>query len=120
MDLIEAEAYARLDNMTEAEISLNIVRNKKSGDDVLGYGLAAGFDDTYSSGGDKAALLEEIYMNRRMEMFLSGTALEDSRRFDRQNPPTEIDYTTERNRNFYPYPASERAGNPETPSDPQI
>ncbi len=120
MDLIEAEAYARMDKLTEAENALNRVRNKKTSDDVLGYGLAAGFDDTYTANGDKTALLNEIYKNRRMETYLSGMSLEDSRRFNRPDPPAEINYTTERNRNFYPYPASERARNANTPQDPNI
>lgn len=120
MDLILAEAYARLDNFTEAEKALNIVRNKKAADDVLGYGLAAGFDDTFSASGDKTILLDEIFINRRMETYLSGMSLEDSRRFNRPDPPLNRDVTTERNRNFYPYPASERARNINTPADPQI
>lgn len=120
MDLIKAEAYARMDNFTEAENALNVVRKKKADNDPLGYGLAAGFDDDYSAGGDKTALLNEIYKNRRMELYLSGVSLEDSRRFNRPEPPAGIDYTTERNRNFYPYPASERARNSNTPADPSI
>ncbi len=120
MDLIVAEAYARLDKITEAETALNLVRNKKAADDPLGFGLAAGLDDTFSSGGDKTALLNEIYKNRRMETYLSGMSLEDSRRFNRPDPPANVDFTTERNRNFYPYPASERARNANTPEDPQI
>ena len=120
MDLIVAEAYARMDKLVDAEAALNLVRNKKADSDPLGYGLAAGFDDTYTANGDKDALLKEIYKNRRMETYLSGMALEDSRRFNRPDPPANIDYTTERNRNFYPYPASERARNANTPADPNI
>ncbi len=120
MDLIVAEAYARMDKLTEAETALNKVRMKTADNDPLGYGLAAGFDDTYTANGSKIELLKEIYKNRRMETYLSGMALEDSRRFNRPDPPASIDYTTERNRNFYPYPASERARNANTPEDPQI
>lgn len=120
LDLIKAEAYARTDKLTEAEDALNKVRNKLAADDVLGVGLAAGLTDTFTANGDKQVLLDEIYKNRRMEMYLSGVALEDSRRFNRPEPSGSTDFTTERNRNFYPFPASERASNPNTPNDPSL
>lgn len=118
MMLIKAEAYARSDDMASAEIALNIVRNKTAADDA--YGIGAGLVDTYSAGGNLDALLTEIYKNRRAELFLIGTSLEDSRRFGRQEPTSEVDYTTERNRNFYPYSSDERDSNPNTPVNPSI
>lgn len=118
MMLIKAEAYARSNDISNAEAALNFVRNKLAEDDAFGIGAA--LPDTYSSGGNMNALLEEIYKNRRAELFLIGTSLEDSRRFGRQEPATDIDYTTERNRNFYPYSADERDSNPNTPVNPTI
>ncbi|MEY3620470.1 MAG: hypothetical protein RLZZ391_836, partial [Bacteroidota bacterium] len=44
--------------------------------------------------------------------YMSGLKLEDMRRFGRA--------TTERKRNFFPYPFKERDGNPNTPADPSF
>ncbi len=118
MMLIKAEAYARSNDIANAETALNAVRNKMPADDA--FGIGAGLADTYSSGGDMNALLAEIYKNRRAELFLIGTSLEDSRRFGRPEPTIEVDYTTERNRNFYPYSSDERDSNPNTPVNPTI
>jgi hypothetical protein len=68
-------------------------------------------------------LLVEVYRQRCAELFLSGLRLEDSRRFGRPAPPTNVNpvpVTFERNRNFYPYPDQERLINPNTPADPVI
>ncbi len=118
MLLIKAEAYARKGQLTDAEVALNQVRNKTGAEDI--YGIGAGLADTYTAGGDKDALLLEIYKNRRAELFLIGTSLEDSRRFGRPEPTMEVDYSTERNRNFYPYSSDERDSNPNTPNNPPI
>jgi len=118
MLLIKAEAYARKGEIGNAEEALNMVRQKTAAEDA--YGLGAGLADTYSSGGDQAALLDEIYKNRRAELFLIGTSLDDSRRFGRPEPPAAPDFASERNRNFYPYPDNERESNPNTPQDPPI
>ena len=118
MLLIKAEAYARKGQAADAEAALNQVRNKTAAEDS--YGIGAGLTDTYTAGGDMDALMTEIYKNRRAELFLIGTSLEDSRRFGRQEPTMEVDYTTERNRNFYPYSADERDSNPNTPNNPSI
>jgi hypothetical protein len=113
-----AEAQARSGNIPAAETALNQLRQKAPGDDV--FGIGAGLADTYSSGGDQNALLAEIYKNRRIELHLIGTSLEDSRRFNRPEPPTGVDLTTERNRNFYPYPTVEHLANTNTPADPSL
>ncbi|MCB0549175.1 MAG: RagB/SusD family nutrient uptake outer membrane protein [Phaeodactylibacter sp.] len=118
MLLIKAESYARKGEIGNAEAALNMVRQKTADDDI--YGIGAGLADTYSSGGNQAALLDEIYKNRRAELFLIGTSLDDSRRFNRPEPPTATDFASERNRNFYPYPDNERESNPNTPNDPPI
>jgi hypothetical protein len=120
LDLIVAEANARLGKISDAETALNKVRFRTAAEDVLGYGLAAGLTDKFSSGGDQQKLLNEIYINRRIEMYLSGMSLEDSRRFNRPQPSTTVIFNTERNRNFYPYPLAERSKNTNTPTDPNI
>jgi hypothetical protein len=61
------------------------------------------------------AILTEIYRQRSIELFMSGSRLEDSRRFNRPGPGIP---GAERTRNFYPYPLSERDNNPNTPGDP--
>ena len=60
----------------------------------------------------KTEILDEIYKNRCIELYMSGLKLEDMRRFGRP--------LTERKRNFFPYPFRERDGNPNTPSDPSF
>ncbi len=119
-NLIKAEAYANKDDFVNAELYLNLVRNKDAASDVLGIG--AGLGDTFTANNDKQALLNEIYKNRRIELYLTGLGLEDSRRLGRPAPPVidTINYNTERNRNFYPYPADERLNNSNTPADPTI
>lgn len=65
---------------------------------------------TYSGTIDQPSILNEIYKNRCIELFMSGLKLEDSRRFGRP--------ATERNRNYYPYPDSERFNNTNTLANP--
>ncbi|MBO9154276.1 RagB/SusD family nutrient uptake outer membrane protein [Chitinophaga sp. GCM10012297] len=112
MDLIIAENYARQNQFVQAKTALDAVRTKTT--DIYGIGAA---QPAYSGPMTQAALLTDIYKQRRLEMFLSGQELEDSRRFGRPGPnqPNE-----ERNRNFYPYPLIERDNNPSTPDDPAI
>ena len=75
----------------------------------------------YAGGTSVDELLDEVYRNRRAELFLTGMSLEDSRRFNRPEPSgNEMIYSEERNRNFYPYPDIERNSNPNTPPDPSI
>ncbi|MGN7723841.1 RagB/SusD family nutrient uptake outer membrane protein [Chitinophaga sp. 22620] len=114
MDLIAAENYARQNMFPQAKTALDVVRTKNKATDIYGIGAA---QPAYSGPMTQAALLTDIYKQRRLELFLSGQELEDSRRFGRPGPnqPGE-----ERNRNFYPYPLIERDNNPSTPSDPAI
>ncbi len=65
-------------------------------------------------------ILDEIYKNRCIELFMQALRLEDNKRFGRLNPPENPVFTSERNRNFYPYPTSEHVNNPNTPNDPNI
>ncbi len=116
MLLNKAEAHARLSQLSDAVTNLNLVREKT--DDPLGINasLAAWGGD----GNSESAVLEEIYKNRAIELFLTGMRLEDSRRFHPNLDPAANNLTNERNRNFYPYPSIERDNNPNTPADPQI
>ena len=108
MTLIKAEAYARTSNLTAALTELNKVITKTAASDPfkVGAGLTA------STASTSTAILDEIYKNRCIELYMSGLKLEDMRRFGRA--------TTERKRNFVPYPFKERDGNPNTPADPSF
>lgn len=118
MNLILAEANLRKSSpdITAATNALNDVLTDT--DDVFGINANAA---AYSGASTVEALLLETYKNRRAELFLSGLSLEDSRRFGRPEPSgASMNYDEERNRNFYPYPDTERNSNPNTPDDPSI
>ncbi|HNG89489.1 MAG TPA: RagB/SusD family nutrient uptake outer membrane protein [Saprospiraceae bacterium] len=110
--LIKAEAHARLGALTDAVAELDKVRTKTADPFGLTAKLAA-----YSGPAEQAAILEEIYRQRCIELYMSGMKLEDSRRFNRPGPN---DPAPERSRNFYPYPTVERDNNVNTPADPPI
>ncbi len=112
MNLILAENYARQSLFTQSKTALDAVRTKTT--DIYGIGAA---QPPYNGPLTTADLLQDIYKQRRLEMFLSGQELEDSRRFNRPAPNTPNE---ERNRNFYPYPFIERFNNTSTPPDPAI
>ncbi|WP_428231806.1 RagB/SusD family nutrient uptake outer membrane protein [Flavobacterium sp.] len=114
MTLIVAESYARKDNLPQAVIELNKVLTKTAAADA--YGIGANLAP-YTGVVTKAAVLTEIYRNRCIEMYMSGLKFEDSRRFER---PAAGTTGAERNRNWYPYPDSERNNNSNTPADPAI
>lgn len=118
MNLILAEANLRKSSpdITAATNALNDVLTDT--DDVFGINANSA---AYSGASTVEALLLETYKNRRAELFLSGLSLEDSRRFGRPEPSgASMNYDEERNRNFYPYPDTERNSNPNTPDDPSI
>jgi len=115
MLLNKAEANARQNKLAEAVTALNEVRTKNNDPLGVNANLAPWAGNTTS----QADILEEIYKNRCIELFLTGMRLEDSRRFH-PNYPTAKSATNERNRNFYPYPTIERENNPNTPDDPSI
>ena len=118
MNLIIAEANLRKSSAdTGAAITaLNLVLTDS--DDI--FGVNANVSE-YAGDTSIDALLDEVYKNRRAELFLTGSSLEDSRRFGRPEPtPTVQNFDEERNRNFYPYPNTERDNNTNTPDDPAI
>ncbi|PCI32966.1 MAG: hypothetical protein COB60_08540 [Flavobacteriaceae bacterium] len=117
MLLIQAEAYAMTSDLPNAVKYLDMVREKT--DDV--YDVNAGLGKWTGDATDKAAIMDEIFKNRAIELFMSGMRLEDSRRIHPNlTIPTGGDYIIERNRNYYPYPYNERENNPNTPADPAI
>lgn len=105
--LIKAEALARKNQLANAVTELDKVLTKTATNDIFGVGANL---PAYAGTVDQASILEEIYKNRCIELYMSGLKLEDSRRFNRP--------TTERNRTYYPYPDSERFNNTNTPADP--
>ncbi|XWW47828.1 RagB/SusD family nutrient uptake outer membrane protein [Fibrella sp. USSR17] len=112
--LIQAEAYARKNDLTNAITQLNRVRTKVATADVFGLGAAL---PAYSGSATAADVLLDIYKNRLVELAFQGFRLEDSRRFGR--PGAGIT-GAERNRNFFPYPRTERDNNTSTPADPTL
>ena len=108
--MIKAEAYARAStpDLVNGTAELNKVVTKTAAADPLGIGAAL----PAVAPATAAALLDQIYKNRCIELFLSGMKLEDMRRFGRP--------TTERKRNLFPYPFRERDGNSNTPADPSF
>lgn len=121
MNLIIAENYARQSSFTQSKAALDAVLTKTS--DIFDIPLQtppnklAAAQSPYSGPLTTTDLLQEIYKQRRIEMFLSGQELEDSRRFNRPAPNTAGE---ERNRTFLPYPLIERDNNTSTPADPAI
>ncbi len=118
MNLIIAEANIRKTaaDLGAATTALNLVLTDTDDPFDVNANVAA-----YSGANTAEALLDEIYKNRRAELFLTGMSLEDSRRFNRPQPSGSArEFTEERNRNFYPFPDIERNSNPNTPDDPTI
>ncbi len=117
MLLIIAEANVRKasPDLSAAIEAINDVRTKN--DDPTGVNADT---DNYSGPVTTLAILDEIYRNRRIELFLTGVSLEDSRRFDRSLSTEPNQFDTERNRNYYPFPLRERNNNPNTPPNPSI
>ena len=106
MILIKAEAYARAatPDLLNGTLELNKVVTKNN--DIFGVNA----NQPAVAPATAAALLEEIYRQRCIELFMSGLKLEDMRRFNRPN--------SERKRNLMPFPLRERDNNPNTPPDP--
>lgn len=117
MLLNKAEAFARQNQLPEAVIQLNLVRQKNNDPLGVNANLPAWTGDETNQN----AILEEIYKNRCIELFLTGLRFGDSKRFHPNFVvPAAANTTNERNRNFYPYPTIERENNPNTPADPAI
>ncbi len=104
-------------DLNSAVVYINMVREKNN--DI--FGVNANLNTWNGNGNDKDAVMDEIFRNRSIELFMSGLRLEDSRRIHSNFVPSQQeDYLSERNRNFYPYPAEESFNNLNTPDDPSI
>lgn len=111
MTLIKAECLVRqaTPDLAAAVIELNRILAKTPTMDPFGIGAD---QPAYSGALTSAAILEEIYRQRCIELFMSGLKLEDMRRFARP--------VGERKRTFFPYPFRERDNNTNTPPDPSF
>ncbi len=107
MTLIKAEASARQNALPDAIVYLNQILTKTPASDPFGVGAD---QPPYAGAVTQAALLEEIYRNRSIELYMSGLRLQDQRRLARP--------IGERKRNYMPYPFVERDNNTNTPPDP--
>ncbi|MEX0314052.1 MAG: RagB/SusD family nutrient uptake outer membrane protein [Allomuricauda sp.] len=117
MMLNKAEAYARQNQLDNAVTQINLVRQKN--DDPLG--VNANLPAWAGNAASQADVLDEIYKNRSIELFLTGLRWGDNKRFFPDFVvPAEANTTNQRNRNFYPYPTIERENNPNTPANPSI
>ena len=81
MSLIVAENLARQSSFGPAKIALDAVRTKTT--DI--YGIGAN-QPAYAGPLTTVDLLQDIYKQRRLELFMSGMELEDARRFARPAP----------------------------------
>ncbi len=106
--LIKAEVYARNNDLINGLAELNKVVTKTAAVDSYGIGANQPAYGPLT----QAQLLDQIYLNRCTELFMSGLKLEDMRRFGRAN--------SERKRNLFPYPFRERDNNKNTPTDPSF
>ncbi len=124
--LLKAEAKARLNgaaNLAEAVNLINDVRTKTSSADPFGVGASLGVWTGNAT--NQQDVLDEIYRNYAAELYLEGLRFPIHRRFF-PNYLDNIDWNQvnrcglERVNNFYPYPDSERANNPNCPPNPEF
>jgi len=122
MLLIMAEAYARNNDLANAVININLVRQKTT--DV--FGVNANLGAWTGNVASQSDILDEIYKNRSIELYFQGLRLEDHRRFypsyipDVYSAPYDGNCSVERNRNYYPYTYEEKFNNKNCPVDPAI
>ncbi len=80
---------------------------------ALIFGVDAGLGPWTGDAANKSDIMDEIFKQGSIELFMSGMRLEDFRRIHPGLvPPSAGSYSNERNRNFYPYPFDERTNNP--------
>ncbi len=121
MLLIKAEAKARMNALTDAVTLIDQVRTKDPANDVFDVG--ANLTGWTGDPTNQQAVLDEIYKNYAIELFLQGQRFPIHRRFY-PNYLDNVDWNNvsrcslERLNNFYPYPDQERANNPNCPDDP--
>ncbi len=121
MILIKAEAKARMNLLSDAVPFINQVRTKTATQDAFGVG--AELPAWTGNATNQQDVLNEIYKNYAIELFMQGLRLPIHRRFY-PNYLDNVDWNNvsrcslERVNNFYPYPDQERANNPNCPPDP--
>ena len=124
MKLIKAEAKARMGgntNLTEAVTLIDEVRMQTPANDAFGVG--GGLSAWTGNATNQQDVLDEIYKNYAIELFLQGLRFPIHRRFY-PNYLDGMDWNNtsrcglERLNNFYPYPDQERSNNPNCPADP--
>jgi hypothetical protein len=106
--LIKSECYARAGDVLNGKAWLDSVVTKTAAKDPFGVGAALPPSIVVTP----ADILDQVYRNRAIELYMSGLRLADSRRFNRPQ--------AERKRNYLPYPFVERNDNPNTPADPPL
>jgi hypothetical protein len=108
--LIRAECLLRQSSpdAAAAKTIIDAILQQTPASDPLGVGanIVAGYTGIV----DVPSLLNEVYRNRCIELFMSTNKMEDIRRFGRPNSETK--------RKNFPYPFRERDNNPNTPTDP--
>lgn len=114
LELIRAEVALRQQRLGDAVTHLNAVRTKTPEQDPFGVGAGL---PPYAGPVTEAALREELFYQRAVELYLQGLRLHDARRLGRPGPSSN---PFERNRDFYPFPQQERINNPNTPQDPNV
>jgi hypothetical protein len=121
MLLIKAEAKARMGgaSLADAVTLINQVRTKTN--DV--FNVNASLAAWTGNATDQTEVLDEIYKNYAIELYMQGQRFPIHRRFF-PNYLNSVDWNTanscglERVNNFYPYPDKERSNNPNCPADP--
>ena len=121
MILIKAEAKARMNQLSDAVSLIDDIRTKTAAQDVFGVG--AELSAWTGNATNQQDVLDEIYKNYAIELYMQGQRWPIHRRFypnylDNVDWNTVDVYSLERVNNFYPYPYQERASNPNTPPDP--
>lgn len=115
--LIKAEALAVQNNLAGAVAALDSVRTDCTG--------GRGLDDpkaclpAYSGPVSQASLAQEIYAQRRWELFSTGSRWEDSRRRNAiRGLTTGQNVPVDGQRCWLPYAIGDRNANPNVPADP--
>ena len=115
--LIKAEALARQSNLAGAIAALDSVRTDCTG--------GRGIDDpkaclaAYGGAVTQAAILDDIYLQRKYELFGTGLRWEDSRRRTAiRGPVSTPAVPVDGQRCWLPYAIGDRNANPNVPADP--
>ncbi len=119
--LIKAEAYAHMGgaNLTNAVTLIDEVRQ----DNADPFGVNAGLGAWTGNPNDQQEVLDQVFYNYAMEVYLQGMRWLAHRRIypDYLNGVTPpVDCALQRTRNFFPYPYNEQSNNTNTPNDPSI